>query len=275
MDLEELTGTQIILLALLVSFVTSIATGIVTVSLLAQAPPAVTQTVNHIVERTIETVVPKETGGSTITKETTVVVKEEDLVTNSIAAALANTARVYAGASTSTAVVALAVPVAQNMFATDETAVDDTDHVLQLGNVIAVFSVSKRIPEIGIALLTPTSTSTPAATPFKIGDTDSVKLGSTVIALVSVANERVAISSIAARLALATLPKGEGTLTVRAIDTEVSDVLVPGAPLVNVFGDLLGISTSVSRAGHGGAFVSASDIARVLAAPIATSTPVQ
>ena len=51
MDMEELSKSQIILLTLLVSFVTSIATGIVTVSLMNQAPPAIAQTVNRIIER--------------------------------------------------------------------------------------------------------------------------------------------------------------------------------------------------------------------------------
>lgn len=84
MDIEDLNKTQIILLTLLVSFVTSIATGIVTVSLVEQAPPGFTQTVNRVVERTVEKVVPTKQGNSTTVKETTVVVKEEDLLTKSI-----------------------------------------------------------------------------------------------------------------------------------------------------------------------------------------------
>jgi len=85
MDIEQLTKTQIVLLTLLVSFVTSIATGIVTVTLLDQAPPAVTQTINRVVERTIERVVPdKNQNASVITKEVTIVVKEDDLITESI-----------------------------------------------------------------------------------------------------------------------------------------------------------------------------------------------
>jgi hypothetical protein len=56
MNIEDLTKTQFLLLTILVNFVTSIATGVLTVSLLDQAPPTVIQTVNRIVDHTIETV---------------------------------------------------------------------------------------------------------------------------------------------------------------------------------------------------------------------------
>jgi len=83
--MEDLNKTQLVLLALLVSFVTSIATGIMTVSLLQEAPSNVTQTINRVVEKTIETVVPADGGNTETVKEvTTVVVKEEDLVIDAI-----------------------------------------------------------------------------------------------------------------------------------------------------------------------------------------------
>ena len=85
MDLEQLTKHQILLLTLLVSFVTSIATGIVTVSLMDQAPEGVTRVINQIVERTVETVVPDTQGAATATTEKTVVIQQDELVPQSIA----------------------------------------------------------------------------------------------------------------------------------------------------------------------------------------------
>lgn len=56
MDIKELDKKQLILLVLLITFVVSIATGIVTVSLMNQMPKSVPQTVNNVIQRTIEKV---------------------------------------------------------------------------------------------------------------------------------------------------------------------------------------------------------------------------
>ena len=61
MNLEQIKRTQIVLLTLFVSFITSIATGIVTVTLLDQAPTDVTRTIDRVVEKTVERVVRGET----------------------------------------------------------------------------------------------------------------------------------------------------------------------------------------------------------------------
>lgn len=97
MDIEHLTKSQIILLTLLVSFMTSIATGIVTVSLLQQAPPPVTQTINRVVERTVERVIEtkKDKTGNTVTNEKTVVVKETDLISAAVKSALPSVVAIY------------------------------------------------------------------------------------------------------------------------------------------------------------------------------------
>src|SRR3989344_9113406 len=207
MDLNELNTTQIILLVLLVSFVTSIATGIVTVSLLAQAPPAITQTVNRIVERTVETVVPSQTEKTpTLIKETTVVVKEEDLITDSVAKSLSKTGRVFAGTSTTTAIVGLASAISGQPLVVDASVVSDA-HLVSIGNTLAVFTVSKRFPEIGIAILTAESASTTLPSPFRISDIGAIKLGQTVTAIVSVTSERVAIGAVSAKVPLANVAR--------------------------------------------------------------------
>ncbi len=78
MDIKDLNKVQLILLALLLSFVTSIATGITTVTLMQQAPSSVTVPINRIVQQTVEKIVPVEG------KTQTVIIKEEDLIVDAI-----------------------------------------------------------------------------------------------------------------------------------------------------------------------------------------------
>jgi S1-C subfamily serine protease len=92
MDLERLNKTQIILLTLLVSFVTSIATGIATVSLMEQAPTDVTRVISRIIEKPIETIVSE---GRTIVEERTVVVSEGERVATAVKKAQGSVVRLY------------------------------------------------------------------------------------------------------------------------------------------------------------------------------------
>ncbi len=69
MDIKELNKTQLLLLAILLSFVTSLATGITTVSLMEQAPKSVTIPINRIVKQTVEKVVPVSISNNKLTTE--------------------------------------------------------------------------------------------------------------------------------------------------------------------------------------------------------------
>lgn len=81
MDIKDLNKPQLILLAVLISFITSIATGITTVTLMQQAPASFTAPINRVVQQTIEKI--QQVEGKTTVQ--TVIVKEEDLVVDAIA----------------------------------------------------------------------------------------------------------------------------------------------------------------------------------------------
>ena len=81
MDIKDLNKSQLILLAVLLSFVTSIATGITTVTLMQQAPASFTVPVNRIIKQTVEKI--QQVEGKTTVQ--TVIIKEEDLVVDAIA----------------------------------------------------------------------------------------------------------------------------------------------------------------------------------------------
>ncbi len=64
MDVQDLNKSQLIMLAVLLSFVTSIATGITTVTLMQQAPDSVTVPITQVVRETVEKVVPAATNNT-------------------------------------------------------------------------------------------------------------------------------------------------------------------------------------------------------------------
>jgi len=85
MNLNDLNKSQIFLLIIMSSFVVSIATGIVTVTLLDQAPKPVSTTINKVVERTIQTVTPDDVTASILSSlvpkpADPIIITQEDLV---------------------------------------------------------------------------------------------------------------------------------------------------------------------------------------------------
>lgn len=277
MDVEHLTKTQIVLLALLCTFVASIATGIVTVSLLAQAPPAVPQTINHIIQRTVETVVPSTATTDTPTtetiKETTVIVKEDELLSNTITSSFAKVGVVHQGIGTSTPVVALGVPVG-SLLLTDASAVTE-EHAVEFGDTVLFYKVETRFDEVGIAVLRLEDGKAPPG--FRIADTGQTKLGQSVVVLPSATGSRVGIGAITARYTLGRIGEEGTQVSIRAIETNIGSKPLGGAPLLNSFGDLLGVASGVSLGGAGGpgTYVALSDLAPLFlnVRGAATSTP--
>ena len=80
MDIKDLNKPQLLLLAVLLSFITSIATGITTVTLMQQAPASFVTPINRVIKQTIEKI--QQVEGKTTVQ--TVVIKEEDLVVDAI-----------------------------------------------------------------------------------------------------------------------------------------------------------------------------------------------
>ncbi len=266
MRMEELSKSQIVLLTLLVSFVTSIATGIVTVSLMDQAPPAVAQTVNRIIERTVEKVVPSPLGQSAavVTTEKTVIIKESDLIVQAVEKITPSLVRVYANSAEDSVFLGLGI-----ILDAEGSVIVDNSVLSVLGDLrevsITLFdgaslsaSISSKDKSTGIAFLKPATTTadgkiarfTPATLSMK-----SPVLGQTIVVL-----SGKSIPRITDGLVTAIIPRTEGENPI--VDTNVSsDFIMEGSPLISTEGVLLGISTSLSRESSKNGFIPASILA--------------
>lgn len=257
MDIEHLSKSQIVLLTLLVSFVTSIATGIVTVSLMGQAPPALAQTVNRVIERTVEKVAPAgQTTAAVVTQQKTVVVKESDLIAQAIERVSPSLVRLYTNGTEGASFLGFAVVLdSSGMLAADASAMDAGDAVAQLsdGSRVRAF-VSARDASSGIAFMrTATSTVENKALvwkPISLSTAHPV-LGETVVSLSGRTAARVADDIITSLISTKSGPQ--------VIDTGISpEAIGQGSPLIDVDGSLIGVSTGVARASSPSGFISAS-----------------
>jgi hypothetical protein len=265
MDIEHLSKSQIVLLTLLVSFVTSIATGIVTVSLMGQAPPSVSQSVNRIIERTVEKVVPGGQAAAVITREKTVVLKESDLISQAVERVNPSVVRFYSGNSEAPAFLGLGVVIdSSGALATDSDILgENADFIVTIsgGTQVRAF-VNERDLDSGIAFLQSATTSTDGKEfvwKFSTVAAGKPLLGQTVISFAG-----KSVSRIADGLITSLIPReSAGVEGIHVIDTNLSAAAIsPGSILANTDGEIIGMSTGVSRAISQSGYISLSALAR-------------
>lgn len=247
MNIDDLSKSQLLLLTLLVNFVMSIATGIVTVSLLDQAPATVTQTVNRIVEHTVETVAPAAETASVANAQPS----EEDQLVAAISGDKARTVYLYADATTS-------APLAQGIYLSKSRAVvvlaDSSlphDAVVGFPNgSSAQVSISRSDASIVIYGFGD-ATALPPAPAMTLLTPADLKQGQAVIALTA---DGSAVTGIVSK-----------------VDAEAVTTTLPqtpkGAAAVSLSGGLIGISS-----GADGSFVSAAHVNDLLSAPATSSS---
>jgi Trypsin-like peptidase domain len=257
MDIEKLNKSQIVLLTLLVSFVTSIATGIVTVSLMQQAPPAVAETVNRVIQNTIEEVATSTKGqaaASVVTQEKTVVVNELDLISQAVGQASPSIVRLYSADQTQ--FLGLGVIInASGTIATDVGALAGAQNAsMQLGGGDVQLAVTSRDQATGLAFLTPATTT--ASWKPAVFAQNMPALGSVVVAMVGIENPKIAQGIVTQ-----VLPADPTTHDPGTIVTDVdSSVLQLGSVIIDTDGNVVGVSTAVSRASSPSGFVPASSL---------------
>jgi len=240
--MNDLNTQQIVLLCILVSFVSSIATGITTVSLLGQSPEPVSQTINRVVEKTIERVVETADNKPPERIVETVVVNQEDLTVDAVEKNSKSIVRLYTKDVSG-----------QKVFFSLGVVVSDK------GRIVTISGASPRSKLTGVfdsgefelkliksespfGLYEPATATTSTFSPATLGDSQSLKLAQSVI-LVSGRNSNIAATGIINDL-VAVGGEGETKDYVKNIITGVDATKVlTGSVILNLKGEIVGINS--------------------------------
>jgi len=242
--MEDLTKHQLILIVLLITFVTSIATGIITFTLLSEAPVEVTQQINRVVERTIEKVVPADGQPEKIV--TTVVVNEEDRVLEAIAKNEKSIVRLKtAGADGSEIFSGIGLVVSG-----DGTIAADLRSYNAASPFTILFYDGKTYPSgkvfvdsVNGLVFIKTSVpqgETPKYTfyPTVFSNSDGLKIGQTLVVISGRDSNAVSIG----RIYQLTLGQDKKTVTSILSDLKISKTHL-GSPAVNLSGEVIGLES--------------------------------
>lgn len=253
--MNDLNTQQIVLLCLLVSFVTAVATGITTVSLMDQSPQPVAQTINRIVERTVETIIetPEDISEPIIERVVeTVVVNQEDLTVEAVAKSSQSFVRIYGlNRAGDRFFAGVGVIVDAKGKVITASSVGQMANSFEIDYKEATFSANVTEESSGrISVLIPSETGDTVFTNAPFGDSQSLKLAQSVIVL-SGAESNVVATGIITGLVTASGEVSEeditaGTVPVEVlnkIDTSVNSAgISPGSILMNLKGEVVGIS---------------------------------
>lgn len=242
--MEDLNKHQLILLTLLVSFVTSIATGVITFTLLQEAPVEVTQTINRVVERTIEKVTPAEvSGGKEVVREVQVV-GEEDLVLGSIEKSAKSIVRIKTpGFDGAEIMVGLGLVVSNGVIVTDSRSITNGTSFKVVFADGKSYSTAKSWSEGGLTFLNVGIPSGEKYTfyPASLGKSDTLKLGQTVIAVAGKESNSVTISRVSK------LDKDDAGKVTEIITDVSSSRAQKGSPLLNLNGEAVGLEAPIAE----------------------------
>jgi S1-C subfamily serine protease len=254
--MEHLTKQQIVLLTLFTSFVTSIATGIVTVALVDQAPSGVTSTINNVINRTVEEIAPGTTqsaavSNSSVSGNTNLFTDPADQIANATSIAQKSLVRIELnGTPTGLGVIVSASGVVVSDKSIVSTVgsyysavlADGTQYPLEIlqsqsnGDIVLLLI---QVPPGSLA--SSTKKFTPAVF-ASLTSADAPRLGETVLAFTGL--DAVALDEgIVKKINMTDALVGASS-TISSFQTNIdgSDIII-GSPLFDASGALLGIKT--------------------------------
>lgn len=243
MNLEDLNKTQLVLLTLLVSFITSIATGIMAVALLTsqnqQSP--ITRTINNVIEHTIEKVVPADTK-----VKDTPAVTSQDQITNAIASGTKSIVRIYTTgevAASTTDIsekgmfhgIGIIVSSDGLILVPDSIAIKGRNYTVETGSGIQTPATIVAEGRGDVALMKMTlATGTPTLSPATLGNPTTLKLGQSVVGIGGESRTTVSVGTISG--IVSTDKTG-----ITAIEAETPGVSTLGSVLISSSGSVFGL----------------------------------
>jgi hypothetical protein len=240
--MSDLSKQQLILLAILISFVTSLATGIVTVSLMDQAPSGVTRTITQVIQQTVADAVPA--SGATSTAAISIAVSDQ--VANATAAVTPSIVGLRDGNGPVVALGLIVSPSGAIMADKNIVAKLNVPEAVLPGGASIPVGVARFQLSGDIAFLAPSAPLQGSVIPISFGD--PARLGASVWSLSGT-------TTYALSQGIVTELDPIASSSIPTIRTSIPAAeAISGAPLFDATGAVIGIFTESLSGGSSAAF---------------------